>query len=69
MGFWNRNRGGESTAESPVASTGDAWQEMAATATLEREQAEKAQRSLERQQRKIIGYFVNGSEDRWWRQM
>ncbi len=65
MGFWNRNRGGESAAESPVADTGNAWQEMAATVTLEREQAEKAQRSLERQQRKIIGYFVNGSEDRY----
>lgn len=65
MGFWNRNRGGESAAESPVADTGNVWQEMAATATLEREQAERAQRSLERQQRKIIGYFVNGSEDRY----
>lgn len=63
MGFWRRGKGEQVGAA--ASESANAWDEMATTVTLEREQAEKAQRSKERQQRKIIGYFLNGNDDQY----
>lgn len=64
MGIWRRGKG-EQMGVAPVGGQQNAWEEMATTATLEREQAEKAQLGRERQQRKIIGYFLNGNNDQY----
>lgn len=64
MGIWRRGKG-EQMGVAPVGGQQNAWEEMATTATLERDQAEKAQLGRERQQRKIIGYFLNGNNDQY----
>jgi len=62
MKSWRQNRSGESAGAAPEVNAGNAWQEMAATVTLEREQAEQARQSMARQQRKLIWYFASGGD-------
>lgn len=69
MGFWRRKGGSEQvSAESAnIAGAGEsqnAWEGMAASMAQERELAERERSSRERQQRKIIGYYMNGHDDR-----
>jgi len=54
---------GESVGEVVGASASEAWQQMAAEANAERRAEEKARLTKERQQRKIIGYFLSGNNN------
>ena len=67
MGFWRRSRNGgeERGTETLAGDTRNEWEKMADEVRQEQEQAGRAQLSRERQQRKIIGYFLNGNDDQY----